>query len=66
MSPNIAETPDKDPRGSDDAELPRCDVLGCDSYAPVKYTDGTGKRCLSCLDADRKLGEVPTSEGYDG
>lgn len=50
--------------GASGAELgpPRCDVYGCESYAPIEYTDGAGKRCLDCFDADRDLGEVPTPD----
>lgn len=46
------------------SQPPTCDVYGCESYAPVQFTDTGDKRCLDCLDTDRALGEIPTEESH--
>lgn len=46
--------------------FPRCDVPDCYNKAPVKYTDGLGRRCWPCLEADKNLGEAPLLRQEDG
>lgn len=45
-------------------DLDRCDADGCEMYAPLEFTNGSGKRCLPCLIREFGWGELPELQRY--